>query len=220
MSVTLTVDFVGGASLGSGRDDDECARSDLSDNGDDSSGLRLPLVRTHRVAMGRLIRAIQTGKPGACIVVVLSLTACPSVGDPHIETGFRVGPIAEETEGDLLRAMCGTEVPARVLPKGSYLWGGPLPAAPEECRELGLCRTTWSSNVLTRSVVCGNDRYAYVFYTGLQAILKRESATICKALSDHSSRILFSERAEEDALRWWTEGPKGMSLGGLGCKGE
>src|SRR5688572_13874866 len=124
--------------------------------------------------MGRLMRPIAAVTTGASMILALSLTACPPLGDPHIETGFRVGPISEKTEGHLLRAMCGTAVPARLLPKGSYLWGGPLPAASEECRELGLCRATWNNSVLTRSVVCRNDHYAYVFYTGLQATLKPE----------------------------------------------
>lgn len=172
------------------------------------------------MAMGRLIRPIAAAKPGASMILVLSLTACPPLGDPHIETGFRVGPISEKTEGDLRRALCGIEVPARPLPKGSYLWGGPLPAASEECRELALCRATWRNSVVTRSVVCRNDHYTYVFYTGLQATLRPERATICKELSDYSSRIVFSERAEKETLRWWTEGSKGTPLVSLGCTGE
>lgn len=170
--------------------------------------------------MGRLIRRMAALKSAAFMILVMSLTACPPLGDPHIETGFRVGPMSEKTQEALLRAVCGTEVLAKPLPKGSYLWGGPLPAGSEECRELDLCRATWSNSVLTRSVVCRSDRYAYVFYSGLQATLKPERAGVCKKLSYHSSRMLFSAPAEKGTLLWWTEGANGTSLEGLGCTGK
>ncbi len=156
---------------------------------------------------------------GACGLVAAGLVSCPRIGDPHIETGFRVGPLSEKTGQALMRVMCGTDSPVS-LPRGSYLWGGTQPALDGECTDLAVCRVAWNQSVLVRKVRCNQHLYVSAFYAGLQVTFKPQRAAVCKELADAFDRIPFSTSAEKATLQWWSRGPKGNLVAGLGCGGR
>src|SRR5688500_14353953 len=97
----------------------------------------------------------------AGFLFMLSAIGCPRMGDPHIETGFRVGPVSSQTAAALVRTTCAGSAD---LPRGSYLWGGPTPMGAEHCSDVALCATSRHSSVLVRSIRCNEKYYVYAFF--------------------------------------------------------
>ncbi len=155
----------------------------------------------------------------AWLVLVATLTSCPKLGDPHIETGLRVGPISNKTAGAVLQLTCGADTPA-VLARGSYLWGGPLPRVGVECKDLAVCRARWNQSILARTVQCGEETYAYVFFAGLQITLKPQLAAVCRRLSEELGQIPFETSAEKTTVQWWSQVPTGETTAGVACVGK
>jgi len=174
--------------------------------------------------MGRLAvrylfqRAVATA--GFSLLAAWLLCGCPRMGDPHLETGFRVGPLSNVQEEAVLHAL-GIGPSSPVAPKGAFLWGGKPPSGPEECSRTTAYLIDRHDDIIVRTLGCGSKNYVFMFFTGLEANFKSSGTAPCSFLETRLKLVreaLDANRGDSE-VQWWSQGPTDRRPTAIGCAG-
>jgi len=142
------------------------------------------------------------------------------MGDPHLETGFRLGPLSIAQEAAVLGAV-GIGPSSSVAPKGAFLWGGRTPSGPEGCAGGTAYLSDRRDDIIVRTLGCGNKNYVFVFFVGLEGTFKSSGVAPCSFLETQlevAMEALGADRGDS-GVQWWTEGPTDRRTLPIGCAG-
>jgi len=173
------------------------------------------------VAVGQLALTntfrTKVGIAWSALLAAWFLGGCPRMGDPHLETGFRLGPISTAQEAAVLAAVgIAPHLPA--APKGAFLWGGTSPISGGGCSGGTAYRSGRSDDLIVRTLGCDGTRYVFVFFSGLEGTFEAHGAAVCSLL-ETQLQIALGAAGGESSVQWWTQGASDKKRPAVGCAG-
>lgn len=179
-----------------------------------------------RKTLAERLRPSPAGSPVTrrlvAVLLAVYLLGCPGVGDPHFETGFRLGPLSAADASLVLEDVCARAGTAALI-RERFIWGEPAYAVEDgtACRETQVHACAARDDLFVSVKVCGAQKHFIdAFFAGLEGAFTDHRHTVCAALATQLDVALraMDDDSGDPLVRWWSRQPRFRITNLAGCE--